>query len=81
MEKVEAEKKQPIASQAAGSGNWTSTQAYILAVFVLVLGHAGLSVSWLGFASRGDCHCFNCPAIAVRLKVRQLSSHLNSRRQ
>jgi tetratricopeptide (TPR) repeat protein len=48
MEKVEAEKKQPIASQAAGSGNWTSTQAYILAVFCLVLGVT------LGYLFRGS---------------------------
>src|ERR1700726_615238 len=47
MEKIEAEKKQQFASRA-GSGNWTSTQAYILAVFCLVLGVA------LGYLFRGS---------------------------
>jgi cytochrome c-type biogenesis protein CcmH/NrfG len=48
MEKIEAEKKEQIASQSAGSGNWTSTQAYILAVFCLVLGVT------LGYLFRGS---------------------------
>jgi len=48
MEKIETEKKQPITSQAAPSGNWTSAQAYILAVFCLVLGVT------LGYLFRGS---------------------------
>jgi Tfp pilus assembly protein PilF len=48
MEKIEAEKKQQIASQTAGSGNWTGTQAYILAAFCLMLGVT------LGYLFRGS---------------------------
>jgi Tfp pilus assembly protein PilF len=47
MEKIETEKKQQFASRA-GSGNWTSMQAYMLAVFCLVLGVA------LGYLFRGS---------------------------
>lgn len=48
MEKIATGKKQPIASQVADHGNWTSMQAYILAVFCLVLGVA------LGYLFRGS---------------------------
>ena len=48
MEKIETEKKQLIASQASDNGNWTSMQAYMLAVFCLVLGVA------LGYLFRGS---------------------------
>jgi len=48
MEKIEAEKKQQIAAPAADNSNWTSMQAYMLAVFCLVLGVA------LGYLFRGS---------------------------
>jgi cytochrome c-type biogenesis protein CcmH/NrfG len=48
MEKIGTEKKQPIASHIADNSNWTSMQAYMLAVFCLVLGVA------LGYLFRGS---------------------------
>jgi len=48
MEKIGTEKKQPIASHIADTSNWTSMQAYMLAVFCLVLGVA------LGYLFRGS---------------------------
>jgi formate hydrogenlyase subunit 3/multisubunit Na+/H+ antiporter MnhD subunit len=48
MEKIETGKKPQIASEARNNSNWTSTQAYILAVFCLVLGVT------LGYLFRGS---------------------------
>jgi cytochrome c-type biogenesis protein CcmH/NrfG len=48
MEKIGTGKKEHIASQTADNSNWTSTQAYILAAFCLVLGVT------LGYLFRGS---------------------------
>jgi Tfp pilus assembly protein PilF len=48
MEKIEAGNKKAIDSHSADNGNWTSAQAYILAVFCLMLGVA------LGYLFRGS---------------------------